>query len=244
MNEWYKDWFNSAEYLQVYKHRNEQDADKLLNLVFSNVKIKPESRVLDAACGAGRHSIKLAQKGYNVTGFDLSKTLLDVAAETAKEKNVEIEFVCSDIRKFYSDRKFSLIVNLFTSFGYFETDEDNFRFYENSFEMMNNAGFLVFDYFNSFYLKNNIVPKSVKTVGLLKITEKREISGNRVKKHILIEKDGNSKNFTESVKLYNANDILYKFKQIGFRNFKIFGNFKGDQFDEKKSERLIIICQR
>lgn len=244
MSEWYKDWFNSAEYLQVYKHRNDQDADELLNLIFSNAELANGSKILDAACGAGRHSIQLAKRGFKVTGFDLSETLLNVAKKSAVEKEEEIEFIKSDIRKFYSEEKFAMIVNLFTSFGYFEEDEENFLFYKNAYKMLDENGYLAFDYFNSNYLSKKLVPESVKTVDELKITEKRVIKNNRVNKEILIEKDGNQKSFTESVRLYNAKKIVEQFKQIGFRNFKIFGNFQGAEFDEKLSERLIIICQK
>lgn len=244
MSEWYKDWFNSEEYLTVYKHRNDQDADKLLKLIFNNVDIPKKSNVLDAACGAGRHSIQLAKNGFNVTGFDLSDTLLKIAKINAVKQKADINFINSDIRNFYSKTNFSLIVNLFTSFGYFDSDDENFKFFENAFSMLLEGGYLVFDYFNSNYLMSNLVPISQKQIGDLNITEKRTINNNRVKKEIIIKKNSLTKSFIESVKLYDFSTILSKFEEIGYKNFKIFGDFEGDSFNELNSDRLIIICQK
>lgn len=244
MSEWYKDWFNSGEYLQVYKHRNEQDADKLLKLIFDNLEIADGSKILDAACGAGRHAIHLAEKGFDVTGFDLSETLLEIAKNNARQKKLIPRFIKSDIRKFLLNETFSLVINLFTSFGYFEEDEDNFLFFKNAYQMLDSEGYLAFDYFNANYLVNNLIPETVKNIDGLEITERRKIKNNRVNKDILIEKEGNSKTFSESVKLYDADLLLDRFHKIGYKNFKIFGNFNGTDFNQETSERLIIICQK
>lgn len=244
MNEWYKDWFNSDEYLLVYKHRNEADADKLLRLIFDNILIKQGSKILDAACGAGRHSIQLAQRGFDVTGFDLSDTLLKVARKNLNGSNLKVNFIKADIRHFYSKEAYNLILNLFTSFGYFDSDDENFQFYVNAFSMMEDKGYLVFDYFNSNYISNNLVPESKKTINDMEVTEKRFIIGNRVNKTINIKKDGIEKTFTESVKLYSYKEIVKRFEEIGFVDLKIFGDFEGNKFDENRSQRLIIICQK
>ena len=244
MSEWFKEWFNSEEYLEVYKHRNSSDAEKLLRLIFDNINLPKDSEILDAACGAGRHSILLSEKGFNVTGFDLSDTLLKIAEKSAEEKKVQIDFQKADIRNFSTDKKFSMIVNLFTSFGYFDSDEENFQFYKNIFPSLNKDGYLVFDYFNSKYLIKNLVPENSKLVGDLTIFENRSIKNERVVKNIRIVKNGFEKEFSESVKLYEKEKIIRKFEEIGYKIVNIFGNFNGDAFNEDVSERLIIICQK
>jgi len=88
MSDWFKDWFASKDYLEVYKHRNMQDADSVIHLILENIKLNKNSKILDAACGAGRHSFLLKKLGYQVVGFDLSKTLLYVARENSGKENV------------------------------------------------------------------------------------------------------------------------------------------------------------
>ena len=87
MSEWFKDWFASEEYLKVYSHRNKDDADSLLKLILSNISIPPNASILDSACGNGRHSESLSKLGYNVIGFDLSKTLLQIAQKNKLANN-------------------------------------------------------------------------------------------------------------------------------------------------------------
>ena len=123
-SEWFKDWFNTQEYLSLYKHRNEDEAEQHIKLILDNVETFAGYRVLDMACGAGRHAILLAKKGLIVTAVDLSDNLLSIAKKTANEENLKIEFVKSDIREFNTNLDFDLVVNLFTSFGYFESDEE------------------------------------------------------------------------------------------------------------------------
>src|ERR1035437_1363723 len=98
MTEWFEDWFNSKEYLDVYQHRNESDARKLFELIIANIQIPVKGKVMDLACGPGRHSILFARKGFNVTGVDLSDNLLRVAELAAKKEKLDIKFIKADLR--------------------------------------------------------------------------------------------------------------------------------------------------
>ena len=242
--EWFKDWFSSKEYLDVYSHRNSEDAERLLELIIRNINIEPDAKILDAACGAGRHSIYLAEKGFDVTGFDLSSTLLKIANENSKELKLDINFINSDIRQFSSKTNFDLIVNLFTSFGYFDTGEENFAFPKNAFDMLNEHGYFVLDFLNKNYVIKTLVPESEKRIGNKIISEKRKIENGRVVKKIIINEENKKAEFFESVKLYSSEEILEKFFQIGFKIKSIFGNYAGDDFLEDDSERLIVIFQK
>jgi len=242
--EWFKDWFSSKEYLEVYSHRNSKDAELLLELILKNIDVKPNAKILDAACGAGRHSISLAKKGYNVVGFDLSSTLLKIASENANKLNLKINFINSDIRQFTSETKFDLIINLFTSFGYFETNKENFAFPTNAIDILSDGGCFVLDFLNKNYVKRTLVPKSEKRIGNKIIIEKRKIENGRVVKEITIKEGNKQAEFIESVKLYSSKEILEKFLEIGFNIKSIFGNYSSDNFLEDESERLIVIFQK
>jgi 2-polyprenyl-3-methyl-5-hydroxy-6-metoxy-1,4-benzoquinol methylase len=242
--EWFVDWFASKEFLDVYSHRNSADAEKLINLILNSIELKNESKILDAACGAGRHSIILAQNGFNVTAFDLSKELLNIGKKKAEELKLSINFINADIRKFFINEKFDLVINLFTSFGYFETDKENYSFINNAFSMLNEKGWYVLDFLNKTFVEKNLISHSERKVNSQIIIENRKIIANRVIKEIQIIEGEKQRNFVESVKLYSAEDIIKSFENIGFKLKKIFGNYIGEEFNREKSERLITIFQK
>ncbi|PID59278.1 MAG: hypothetical protein CR986_06625 [Ignavibacteriae bacterium] len=242
--EWFKDWFASEHYLDVYKHRNNADTERIINLILSNTKISKGAKILDAACGAGRHSIKFAKEGFDVTGFDLSQTLLNIAERNAKLNSTNIKFLNSDLRSFNTESKFDLIVNLFTSFGYFETDEENFAFIKTAYKLLQDSGYYILDYLNKNYVEHNLIKFTEKKVNGNKIEEHRSINNGRVEKKIIIKKNNVIKEFQESVKLYSYKELISEISKIGFKLGMVFGDYFGDYFEEKKSERCIIIFQK
>lgn len=244
MGEWFKDWFDSEDYLDVYRHRDDKDAAELVNLIINRTELKPGSFLLDAGCGAGRHSILLAEKGFNVTGFDLSTTLLNKAKEEAAKKNTKIHLLRADFRTITFKQKFDAVLNLFTSFGYFEDDDDNFHFIKEAHSFLKENGLYVFDFMNISYLKNNIICQSEKILSNKKIKEIRNISGGRVNKEIIITSEECEERYCESVKLYSKDVIENKFLSYGYRIKNIFGNYSGEEFDIEKSPRLIIIFSK
>ncbi len=242
--DWFREWFSSEEYLSVYRHRDDQDAQILLNTLFENIFIPPNAKILDAACGAGRHAIILANNGYQVTAFDLSKTLIKIGINKAKEQKLDINFINADIRYLCLLEKFDLILNLFTSFGYFHDDYENNLFIKNSSKMLKPEGFFVLDYINKNYVIKNLIPVSEKRIGSKFILEKRQIINNRIEKEIIIEEGGKKKMFKESVKLYDKNKIISMFNNEEFEVERILGDYEGSQYKEDNSKRLIIIFRK
>lgn len=244
MSDWFKDWFNSPEYLQVYKHRDEDEAEQHIEFILSNVETYAGYRVLDMACGAGRHAILLAKKGLIVTALDLSENLLSLAKRTADDENLKIEFIHSDIRDFRTILNFDLIVNLFTSFGYFESDQENFSILKKAYDLALPGGYFVLDFFNSDYLTNNLSEFTEERIGDAIIYQYREIKNKRVDKKIVISKNGDLKSFQESVRMFTKYEIESELTKIGFDIYKTFGDFFGNKFEQFASPRLIIICRK
>ena len=244
MSEWFRDWFASSDYLDVYLHRNNEDAKKLLNLIVSIVPLQKCSAILDAACGAGRHSMILASKGHKVTAFDLSKTLLRYAKEKSEQSNLDINFFVSDIRNVALKTEFDLIINLFTSFGYFDSDEENFSFIKDSMSLLKPKSYFVFDYFNETYLKENLVPYSERKIDGKKIFEKRYFKNNRIIKEITIDDNGRVSHFCESVRLYSSEDILQRFTKLGYKIYRLYGDYEGKEFSPYNAERLVAVFQK
>jgi cyclopropane fatty-acyl-phospholipid synthase-like methyltransferase len=243
-SEWFKDWFNTQEYLNVYQHRNEQDAEEHIKLILDNVEIPSRSKILDMACGAGRHAVILARKDFEVTAVDLSENLLLIARQSARDENLNINFIRSDIREFKTNEKFNLIINLFTSFGYFDSDEENFSVLQKAYDLLTDDGFFVLDFFNSYFLQQNLIESSEEILDKVKIHQFRKIKENRVTKKIVITKDGNLSQFEESVRMFTKEELTKAIKNIGFDIYKTFGDFLGNEFDQFTSPRLIMICKK
>ena len=243
MAEWFEEWFNTDEYLDVYKHRNEAEAKELVDLILGNVNIPLEGEILDLACGTGRHSIIFAQNGFKVTAVDLSEKLLGMAIKTAKENSVKIDFIKSDIRNFSIDKQFNLILNLFTSFGYFNDDKENFLLFDIAFKYLKTSGYFVLDYFNKTYLENNLVKESKDIFEHYTLVQKRYFDDKRVIKDICIDTNGRKKHYTESVKIYSKNELVSRLEKAGLKVRNIYGGFDAKEFDDMNSHRIIIIAQ-
>lgn len=244
MKQWYEDWFNTKEYLEVYRHRNDAEARQLVDLIIGFTEPAEGGKVLDLACGAGRHSLLFARRGFHVTAVDLSDKLLAVAKKTAEENNVKINFIKSDIRHFSVDKKFDLVLNLFTSFGYFDSDEENFRLFTTAHNLLEDEGSFVFDYFNSKFLADNLVDKSEEKLNGSRLVQKRYIENNRVIKDIFIKENGDERHYKESVRMYGRDELVAAMENAGLRIKNILGGFNGEGFDEKKSQRIIIIARK
>ena len=241
---WYKEWFDSEDYLKVYSHRDEAEAEKLVDLIIKNINLEPQSSLLDMACGAGRHAIVFAKMGFNVTAVDLSQRLLSEAKKNAFNAEVIIDFVLSDIMDYKVSKKFDLAVNLFTSIGYFEDDEENYAVIKKAYNMLNESGYFILDYFNKDFLMKNLIPTSVLSLNGLRIVQNRSIKGKRVVKKIIIEKNGLIEEFYESVRLYSYDEMWNIINETGFTVIKIFGDFNGNEYEKETSPRLIFFAKK
>jgi 2-polyprenyl-3-methyl-5-hydroxy-6-metoxy-1,4-benzoquinol methylase len=242
MSEWFESWFNTAEYLDVYRHRNESEATEHVNFIIEKTGIRKGSPILDMACGPGRHSIIFAKQGYDVTAVDLSDNLLCVASKLAVSAGVIIDFHKSDLREIDLGKKFDLIINLFTSFGYFEEDSENYKVFDAAIKHLNYNGRFVVDFFNKNYLVKNLKDFSEEILLDGQLKQQRSITGNRVLKKIEISSDGVTKYFFESVRLFSPDEIICALNDRGLFVDRIFGDFEGNTFDPETSERIIIIA--
>ncbi|MBS1492927.1 MAG: class I SAM-dependent methyltransferase [Bacteroidetes bacterium] len=244
---WYVNWFSSKLYLELYKHRNEDDARNLINLVQRVLPLKKCDKVLDVCCGAGRYSIELARRGFEVTGFDLSKFLISEAKKNFKalpEKYIKAKFLNKDMRKFDFNHSFDLAANLFTSFGYFSEDEENFLVIKNVSASLKKNGYFVFDFLNGNYLRKNIVPYDKKIFLGKEFTSKRTITGDFVRKEITVKSGTKKINYEEVLKLYKIETLKKVFNDNRLKVIYSFGDYYGNKYNKDKSQRLILIAQK
>lgn len=240
---WFKHWFNSPFYTDVYSHRNNVDARKTVDFIIDKLKLNKDQFILDAACGIGRHSNLLGAYGYNVISFDLSLNLLKMAKKNCSA-NSNVKFINSDIRDTYFKINFDLVLNLFTSFGYFDSDEENFRFFKNIYCNLKDTGLLLFDYLNPNYLFRNLTVNSKRNIKDISVEEYRYFENGRINKNIKLAFGDKEFKYHESVKLYSFDELISNFSRIGFKLSNSFGSYQFDKFEESESERIILLLKK
>lgn len=236
-NTWFASWFDTPYYHILYKDRDYAEAQVFMDNITNYLNLPEEAKILDLACGKGRHSVYLNQLGYDVTGADLSENSI---LEASKSSNGKLHFQVHDMRIPFED-KFDAIFNLFTSFGYFENDEDNLLTLKAIQESLSEYGFAVIDFMNVHYVIKNLVPEEVKTVEGIDFHIKRYIKDNHIFKEINFENQGEKFHFVEKVKALTLQDFEGMMEEAGIFLLDIFGDYKLKKFYKNESERLILI---
>jgi SAM-dependent methyltransferase len=241
---WYEDWFADEHYLALYKHRNSEEASQALDLIEKITHPKKNAAILDLACGAGRHSIGLAKRGYtNITAIDLSPTLIREARKNAIVESLKINFQEQDMRYFTGN--YDLIINLFTSFGYFERDDENEKVVIQVGQNLHPNGFFIIDFLNAESLPMTLIAHDEKIISSGERVEQfREIRNGRIDKKIIIHSKDNVKEFHESVRLFELEDFNRMFTNAGLILREKFGDYSGSPYDAGSSPRLFLVAQK
>ncbi|MFH6963686.1 class I SAM-dependent methyltransferase [Flavobacterium plurextorum] len=234
---WFSSWFDTPYYHILYKDRNYREAQVFMDNLTHYLNLPEKAKVLDLACGKGRHSIYLNQLGYNVLGADLSENSI---VEANKNSNESLHFKVHDMREPF-DEKFDAIFNLFTSFGYFESDDDNLTTLKAIKESLSEYGFAVIDFMNVNQVIETLVPQEVKTVDGIDFHIKRYVEDGHIFKEIDFEDQGRKYHFTEKVKALTLKDFQDLMDEAGIFLLDIFGDYKLKKFHKTESERLIMI---
>ncbi|MBF4516533.1 class I SAM-dependent methyltransferase [Flavobacterium sp. ANB] len=234
---WFTSWFDTPYYHILYKDRNYREAQIFMDNLTHYLNLPEKAKVLDLACGKGRHSIYLNQLGFNVLGADLSENSI---AEASKNSNETLHFKVHDMREPFEE-KFDAIFNLFTSFGYFESDDDNLTTLKAIKESLSEYGFAVIDFMNVNQVIETLVPEENKIVDGIDFKIKRYVEDGHILKEIDFEDQGRKYHFTEKVKALTLKDFEELMAEAGIFLLDIFGDYKLKKFHKTESERLIMI---
>lgn len=234
---WFASWFDTPYYHILYKERNYREAQIFMDNLTHYLNLPEKAKVLDLACGKGRHSIYLNQLGFNVIGADLSENSI---AEANKNANDTLHFVVHDKREPFDDQ-FDAIFNLFTSFGYFDKEEDDLKTLKAIKESLNEYGFAVIDFMNATQVIENLIPEETKEVDGITFYIKRYVKEGFITKEIAFEDQGQQFNFTEKVRAYTLEDFQRMMNETGIYLLDTFGDYKLKKFHKNSSERLIMI---
>ena len=219
MPEWFEEWFGE-EYLQLYPHRDEAEADRAVALLADAVGLRPGWRVLDVGCGAGRHARAFRAAGARCIGLDLSLTLLRVARGVTDAPLVRADMRRLPIRPGSMD----LTVSLFTSFGYFERDEEHAGALREMAATLRPGGWLVIDFLNAAEVRQRLVPRERVAVrgGQLDVTRSVSADGRYVCKGIVTP---GGRRFVERVRLFEPPQIIAMMDEAGISVRHRFGDY-------------------
>jgi SAM-dependent methyltransferase len=237
--EWFSTWFDSPYYHILYAKRDEQEAADFIASLQQKLQIASGSQVLDAACGKGRHAITLQQLGMRVDAFDLSPANIEAAQVS---ENTELLFFVHDLRDpLPLQNHYDVIFNFFTSFGYFDDEQDNQKAFDTFARGLKTKGILVLDFFNPTYVLANLVPEETVVREGITFHVKRWSEAGYLYKSISFSDQGKAYSFVEKVELVAKNDFVAYAAQAGFSLVDLKGDYHLAPFDEASSPRMIFI---
>ena len=239
---WFEEWFNSPYYHMLYANRSSAEADAFVARLSSVLGLPRGARLLDLACGKGRHSKALAGLGYDVTGVDLAGNSI---IEAKKMESENLRFMVHDMRRPVAVNYFDGVVNLFTSFGYFTSVRDNTRTINAVAAALKPGGIFIIDFLNAVKVENMVRanPEGDFVAGEVKFHWKKRIENCSVNKEILVRDGSREFEFCEHVQLLKLED----FKHLLHHKFDIvnvFGDYNLSTFDATNSDRLILSCRK
>jgi SAM-dependent methyltransferase len=237
VSDWFEEWFGE-EYLSIYPHRDEREAEAMLRLIDGQVASDAPVRALDLACGPGRHTRAMTDRWWTL-GLDLSPALLRVARAADRS----LPLVRADMRLLpFADAAFDLVVNLFTSFGYFRDDAQHVRVVQEVRRVCSARAWFVLDYLNAPEVRANLIPFDERRVGSRVVEQERSISsdGRYVCKTIMLWDEGRM--FTERVRLFDADELCRMLECSGFVVVRRVGDYAGAPHSDH-SPRLILFAR-
>jgi len=238
--EWFRRWFGE-EYLLVYEHRDGEEAERDVAAIERLLGLRPGELVLDLCCGSGRHDLPLAARGLRVVGLDYSQELLSVARKARPSGERYPIYVRADARDtVFRDGTFDVVLNLFTSFGYF-ADDENKQLLRSVCRMLKPAGRFYIDYLNPPCVLANLVERSEKHINGIDVVERRRYveEEQRIEKDITLTRNGESMEFHESVRLYGPGEMSEMLTGAGLTIQGFLGSADCGEYSAN-SERMIV----
>ena len=238
---WYKDWFNSTFYHKLYFERDEYEAEAFIKKMVAHLRPAPGKRMLDVACGKGRHSKILASMGFDVTGIDISTDSIAYANQFEKEN---LHFFVHDMRLPAWVNYFDYVFNFFTSFGYFKTRREHDDAIRTIAKSIRPGGLFVIDYLNVHYAEEHIRYNEIKQIDKTVYDIHRWHDDHHFFKKITVTDPSLSRplEYTEKVAKFTLGDFtdMLAFQEMQVQ--EVFGDYDLADYDVRKTPRLIIIA--
>jgi len=239
--EWFAEWFDSPYYHVLYKDRNHEEAANFISKLMAYLSPETQVQILDLACGKGRHSVYLNQLGYHVKGVDLSVQSIGYAKQFENER---LQFEVKDLRNLGFEQHFDIALNLFTSFGYFDSIEVNIEVLKGIHQSLQPKGKLLIDFFNAQKVIELLVPHELKTIDGIDFQITKKVENQSIIKDITFLDKGQTYQYQEKVQALSYADFIKMLAASGFDIKQTWGDYQLNGFDENISQRLIILAEK
>lgn len=243
MSNWFATWFDTEYYHKLYNNRDESEAQRFISNILDYLKLPAGSKVLDIACGKGRHAKAISERGYDVVGTDLSPNSIEDANKMATDN---LSFFVQDMRESFRENEFDAAFNFFTSFGYFDTEDDNHRAAKAMSDNVKTGGLLLIDFVNKAHALANIAAKQseVQERDDLHFDIERLFTNGRYVKNITVCEKDKCMRFQESLQSLTKEDFLKYFLPLGMELETTFGDYDLNEYNEEQSPRLILLFRK
>ena len=240
--EWFETWFDTKYYHLLYRNRNEIEARQFIDALLRFLTPAPDSQFIDVACGKGRHSKYLNNLGYKVTGIDLSENSINEARLNSSDDE-GIQFHQQDIREPFPEKDLDFAVNLFTSFGYFDTEEEHQMALNNMYNSLKPGGKMVIDYMNASEVLFSLKKEEHREVDGVHFKIRRYIENGSIIKEIKVTDKSKEYLFEERVKAFSKTDLESLIVNSSFKICATFGSYNLEPHTEQSS-RILIIAEK
>jgi SAM-dependent methyltransferase len=239
--DWFTEWFDSPYYHILYKNRDLEEAEVFMDKLTNYLALPQGARIIDIPCGKGRHCLYLNKKGFSVSGADLSPESIHYAQQFS---NTTLDFFIHDMREEFAENEFDAVLNIFTSFGYFDDPEENQHCVDAFAKALKPGGRLVIDFMNIGKVMKELIPEESKTVEGIHFKIRKQLLNERIVKDIFFTDKGKDFHFQEKVSALYKEDFLKYFTFAGLKIRTIFGDYQLNSFDSEQSDRLILIAEK
>ena len=237
----YNQWFSSPYFHILYKHRDYQKTQRFLDQLVDFLQANTSHKLLDLACGKGKHAIYMAKKGLDITGLDISANNLKYGNKFAHER---LHFVEQDMRIPYVENHFDFVLNLFTSFGFFAEDTENLKVLEAVYTMLKPGGRFLLDFINPYVYEMNMMPYELTVVQGIKFQITQKIAQDMLIKGIHFHDVGQNFFFEEKHKMVSFDKFQEWFEASSLRLLQTFGSYDFEPFEQTDSERMIFLLEK
>lgn len=247
MAEWHDNaefWAGTGPYIfrELIRGKSAWEVERLVELL----GLKPGAEILDMPCGVGRHSIELAKRGFKVTGVDRTKLYLAECRDTAAKLGVSVEWVEGDMREFRRPVAFDAVINMFTSFGYFEDEKEDWKVAAGMFESLRVGGWVLFEMMGKEILSRTFRASDwhEEPDGTI-VLEQRSLSRDWswIENRWVFTKDGKTKEMTFAHRLYDGPQLCSLLEETGFVGVRAYGSLAGAAYDDD-AERLVVVGRK
>jgi len=243
-----KEWFEDKWFWEEYRpilfpkerlRSTGQQVERFIHLL----DLREGEKILDLACGIGRHSLELARRGYDVTGLDLSEAYIEEASKRAEEEGLRVEFVTADMRDFVREDHYDAVINFWSSFGYFESEHDDHQVLKNVHRSLKKEGIVLIDVMGKEVMERIYTERDWGRIDDGFFLEERVLkdNGEYLDSNWILIKNGVVKEHKFIYKLYSKEEMRRMLKKAGFTSVEIYGDLYGKAYDQE-AERLVAVA--